>query len=48
MKKEDYEKLNYYLNGCFQELEKNDSFPLRNILPISKLINDFAFLTNQY
>lgn len=48
MKKEDYEKLNYYLNGCFQELEKNDSFLLRNILPISKLINDFAFLTNQY
>lgn len=25
MKREDYQKLNYYLNGCFKELEKNNT-----------------------
>jgi len=48
MKKEDYQKLNYYLNGCFKELEKDDSFLLRNIYPLAKLSDSYIHLTNNY
>lgn len=48
MKKEDYQKLNYYLNGCFKELEKDDSFLLRNIHPLAKLSDNYILLVNNY
>lgn len=37
MTEEQYKKLNNYLNDIFIELEKNNSFLLRNIYPIAKL-----------
>lgn len=48
MKKEDYQKLNYYLNGCFKKLEENDSFLLRNIHPLGKLSDNYILLTDNY
>lgn len=48
MKKEDYQKLNYYLNGCFKELEKKDAFLLRNIHPLARLSDTYIHLINNY
>ena len=37
MNEEKYQKLNYYLNGVFKELEKNDAF----LLILKGIINPF-------
>lgn len=48
MNEKDYKELNYYLNGCFKQLEKNDSFLLRNIDTLGRLGDDFVHLTDKY
>lgn len=45
---EQYEKLNYYLNGCFKELEKSDSFLLANIECFARMSDDYVHMTNNY
>lgn len=44
MTEEQYKKLNNYLNSAFKELEKNNSFFLKNIFPIAKLSNIYNFV----
>ena len=48
MNEEKYQKLNYYLNGVFKELENNDAFLLRNILNLARLSDDYVHLTDNY
>lgn len=48
MKKQDYDKLNEYLNDIFLTLEERDSFLLRNILNIAKINGTFLSFINKY
>ena len=48
MTKDEYKKLNEYLNGCFIELEKKDRFLLNNLLIIDKFSCEFIKTTDDY
>lgn len=48
MTEEMYQNLNYYLSGIFKLLEKNDSFLIENILPISIMEDDLLSLLENY
>ena len=48
MTKEEYKRLNDYLNGCFKELEKSDSFLLTNIESFARMSDDYVHMTNKY
>ena len=48
MTEEMYKQLNFYLNGVFKELEKDDSFFINNILQISIIGNKLLTLIEDY
>lgn len=48
MTDEMYQKLNFYLNGIFKELEVNDTFLIKNLLPLTLLGSDLLALTRNY
>lgn len=48
MNENDYKKLNEYLNGCFKELEKNDSELLSSLKYFITLSEAYISLTNKY
>lgn len=48
MTKEEYKKLNDYLNIIFKQLEKNDYFFLENLCPIGYLNESFLHFIKQY
>lgn len=48
MTKEEYKKLNNYLNLLFLELQKEDQFLLDNLLIIANLSIDYANILKKY
>jgi len=48
MRKDDYQNLNYYLNGCFKKLEKNDQFLIDNIEFLIYLSHEYIKVANNY
>lgn len=48
MTKEDYKKLNNYLNECFKRLEEHHFFMLRNIDQFCEMSDRYVHVLNQY
>lgn len=48
MTREDYKKLNDYLNECFKRLEKEHFFLLRNIVPIAQMSDLYIHAIKDY
>ena len=48
MTDEMYQKLNFYLNGVFKELEVNDTFLIGNLLQLIEIGRDFCSLIRNY
>lgn len=48
MTKEQYKKLNYYLNGSFKELEILDYFFLDNIEAFARMSDEYVVITDNY
>lgn len=48
MTDEMYKELNFYLNGVFKQLEKNDTFLIENLFQITRIGNDLLSLIKNY